>query len=230
MTKEDYMKMVDGKMSTISIIENHPHNIYDNLVITQDTMVDYYRNIIPGFFKKFGEGDKIIKLYDDLSNPMKGNLCITIVDLNHKLFTYRDYISAMYDTIIQLLSGTADSTELTNYTSVVKKKDETYRENLFNATSINITVQEAMMNLEALIDLKDFITSETDKIDTLKEKVSTMNTDEPIVPVLINTFMESNLLFIAEFVKKAISTYYEIYGLVYNIPTETNNNTEYVLI
>ena len=230
MNRDDYTKIVDDKMSIISIIENHPHNIYDNLMITRDSMVDFYQNIIPGFYKKSAEGNNIIKLYDDLSNPMKGNLSITIIDLNQKLFAYKDYISAMYDSIIQLLSGTGDNTELRDYISVVKKKDQMYRDKLFNESPITITVQEAMINLEAMIDLRDFIKSEVDKIDILKEQISAVKTDEPIVPVLINTFMESNILFISDFVKKSIGTYYEIYGLVYNIPTETNNNTEYVLI
>jgi hypothetical protein len=201
--------------SFLDIIDNKRNN-YVNENTCIETLVNElhdYRNLIPEFFSKNGESKGIRAMYENVKNPEYENRTIFSPDLNMSQKIYEEYVDGMVNFIKDLDKSVTENSNVEKFEeklNLAKKNDKIFVESLFGGehnSDIELSLNEAVQNLEILVDFIPKLDNIYDRCETLKESVSSNN---ELVKESLNMLYESISNFCYNEVKNVIDTYYSI--------------------
>lgn len=172
-----------------------------------------YRNLIPEFFSKNGESRGIRKMYENVKNPVYSECTIISPDLNMSQNIYEEYVDGMVNFIRDLDRSVTENTGVEKFEeklNTAKKNDKLFVESLFggdNNSDIELTLEEAVQNLEILVDFIPKLDNIYNRCTELKESVSDEN---DLVKESLNMLYESIGNFCYNEVRSIMDTYYSI--------------------
>lgn len=235
--RESYSKKIDDLESNLTN-QVMSANSGEELRDITSSFVSHFRKLIKDFFSsKDGEGDKIKKMYASVYdyNPCRRRL--DIQDMNNCFNTYMTYIDGMNVFINKSMADTT-SEGLCDTISGYMDKDKTFISSLFgdgtNAKSIeNITVQEALVNIEVLIDFIPKLEACTECIDKLLTQFNTgVNCD--VDKQLMKFYLLSNIRYSSRLIKYVFDSFYQIVdvmsGHVISVKTENAKQEPFKLL
>ena len=204
-TNESFLDIIDSK-----------RNGYVNETTCIETLTDElhnYRELIPEFFSKNGESKGIRSMYENMKNPEYESRTIISPDLNMSQKIYEEYVDGMVNFIKDLDRSVTENSNVEKFEeklNLAKKNDKIFVESLFggeNNSDIELSLNEAVQNLEILVDFIPKLDNIYNRCTTLKESVSS---DNELVKESLNMLYESISNFCYNEVKNIMDTYYSI--------------------
>lgn len=177
------------------------------------SIITHYRKLIKDFFSSDdGEGDHIKKIYANLHDYNPCTKRINIQDINSAFNTYMNYMNGM-KVFIDNVMGRSDDTH--GKISKYMDKDVSFVESLFgngsNAKHVDsVTIQEAMVNLEVLIDFLPKLNSCSDYMDRLLTPCRAETQNKDVCKQLMRFYLLSVLRFTARLIENVFDSFYQI--------------------
>ena len=191
--------------------------------LTEDTNIESlndelkcYHNSIIDFFSRNGESKGIRNIYESIRNKDYNESTILSPDLNISQNIYEEYVDGMVQFIKDLdksVTESSNTNEFSKKLSTAKERDKMFVESLFggeNNSEMELTLEEAIQNLEILIDFMPKIDMIYERCNSLKESVTS---ESDLVNESLNMLYESIGNFCYNEVRNIIDTYYSINDL-----------------
>ena len=191
--------------------------------LTEDTNIESlndelkcYHNSIIDFFSRNGESKGIRNIYESIRNKDYNESTILSPDLNISQKIYEEYVDGMVQFIKDLdksVTESSNTNEFSKKLSTAKERDKMFVESLFggeNNSEMELTLEEAIQNLEILIDFMPKIDMIYERCNSLKESVTS---ESDLVNESLNMLYESIGNFCYNEVRNIIDTYYSINDL-----------------
>lgn len=126
-----------------------------------DTRDVFYRHMkligvgIVNFFDCRGSRELISSIYSKLKNNELPYNKVDTIDVNKVVAMYKEYNESMLEYIMKILDASSDKADYTDYINKAIKNDHDYICKLMNDTCDKYSLDEAMSNVEYLIDVKN---------------------------------------------------------------------------
>ena len=111
---------------------------------------------IMDFFDHRGSREMIVSIYEKLKNNELPYNKVETIDVYKVVATYKDYLSSMDDYIVKILDTSSEAANYGDYINKAIQNDHEYVCKLMHDTVDKYTLDEAMSNIEYLINIKVF--------------------------------------------------------------------------
>lgn len=122
------------------------------------------------FFDHRGSREMIVSIYEKLKNNELPYNKVETIDVYKVVATYKDYLSSMDDYIVKILDTSSEAANYGDYINKAIQNDHEYVCKLMHDTVDKYTLDEAMSNIEYLINIKEDIEGYTARYDEISNK------------------------------------------------------------
>lgn len=238
------IQMAENYIGRIDSLEEEVNDgdIKEQIKCTMFKLLNIVNNIIPSFFSDKGEGKRIEDVYRTLKSGMIGMKKIQTIDLNKAMYIYDEYLDGLRFTMTKIITmdmvDKKKEDEIVTILNGATKKDNLFIQELFGGglnKEVEISIAEAIGNLEALIDLipkikcqvsyientimKELEINERNVTDSLEARRSGMYID------CVRLYTRSLEQFVFRAVRVVIHTYQNILNIMNGVAPEKETDT-----